>query len=66
MMVAVEGDSREVAGAIERVYPQLEFTPRFVYSPRERPNQLMRVRVRLDDKEQRLHAGMPAYARLGP
>ena len=22
--------------------------------------------VRLDDKEGRLHAGMPAYARLGP
>jgi HlyD family secretion protein len=66
MLIAVEGDPHEVAGTIERVYPQLEFTPRFVYSPRERPNQLMRVRVRLDDKEQRLHAGMPAYARLGP
>jgi len=62
--LAVEGDPREVAGTVERVYPQLEFTPRFVYSPRERPNQLMRVRVRLDDKEGRLHAGMPAYARL--
>lgn len=66
MMIAVEGDAHEVPGVIERVYPQLEFTPRYVYSPRERPNQLMRVRVRLDDKEERLHAGMPAYARLGP
>jgi HlyD family secretion protein len=65
MAIAVEGDPREVSGVVERVYPQLEFTPRFVYSPRERPNQLMRVRVRLDDKEGRLHAGMPAYARLG-
>lgn len=64
MAIAVEGDPREVPGTVERVYPQLEFTPRFVYSPRERPNQLMRVRVRLDDKEGRLHAGMPAYARL--
>ena len=64
MAIAVEGDPREVPGVVERVYPQLEFTPRFVYSPRERPNQLMRVRVRLDDKEGRLHAGMPAYARL--
>lgn len=63
--VAVEGDPREVHGVVERVYPQLEFTPRFVYSPRERPNLLMRVRVRLDDKEGRLHAGMPAYARPG-
>ena len=65
MSIMVEGDSHEVPGVVERVYPQLEFTPRFVYSPRERPNQLMRVRVRLDDKEGRLHAGMPAYARLG-
>lgn len=65
MSIAVEGDSHEVPGVVERVYPQLEFTPRFVYSPRERPNQLMRVRIRLDDKEHRLHAGMPAYARLG-
>jgi HlyD family secretion protein len=66
MKIAVEGDPREVSGVVERVDPQPEFTPRFVYSPRERPNQLMRVRVRLDDKEGRLHAGMPAYARLGP
>jgi len=66
MMIAVEGDTHEVPGVVERVYPQLEFTPRFIYSPRERPNQLMRVRVRLDNREGRLHAGMPAYARLGP
>jgi HlyD family secretion protein len=65
MSLAVEGDSHETPGVVERVYPQLEFTPRFVYSPRERPNQLMRVRIRLDDKDGRLHAGMPAYARLG-
>jgi HlyD family secretion protein len=64
--IAVEGDPREVPGVVERMYPQLEFTPRFVYSPRERPNLLMRVRVRLDDKERRLHAGMPAYGRLAP
>lgn len=62
--VEVEGDPRPVAGVVERVYPQLEFTPRFVYSPCERPNLLMRVRVRLDDTEQRLHAGQPAYARI--
>ena len=64
--VVVEGDAHEVAGTVERVYPQLEFTPRFVYSPRERPNLLVRMRVRLDDREGRLHAGLPAYARLVP
>jgi HlyD family secretion protein len=63
--LAVEGDPREVPGVIERVYPHLEFTPRYVYSPRERPNLLARIRVRLDDRDARLHAGQPAYVRLG-
>jgi len=62
--VIVEGDPRPVQGVVERVYPHLEFTPRFVYSPRERPNLVARVRIRLDDREGRLHAGLPAYARL--
>ncbi len=63
--LAVEGDPREVAGVVERVFPHLEFTPRYIYSPRERPNLLARVRVRLDDREGRLYAGQPAYVRLG-
>ena len=62
--LVVEGDPREVPGDIERVFPELEFTPRFVYSPRERPNLVARVRVRLDDRDGRLHAGQPAYVRL--
>jgi HlyD family secretion protein len=62
MAVSVEGDPHEVAGTVERVFPHAEFTPRFVYSPRERPNFMVRVRVRLDDAEGRLHAGLPAYA----
>jgi len=62
--VVVEGDPRAVQGVVERIYPHLEFTPRFVYSPRERPNLVVRVRIRIDDREGRLHAGLPAYARL--
>jgi HlyD family secretion protein len=61
----VEGASGETAGEIERVFPHAEFTPRFVYSPRERPNLMMRVRVRLRDPEKKLFAGLPAYAALG-
>lgn len=63
--IAVEGGAAEVPGAVERVFPHAEFTPRFVYSPRERPYLMIRVRVRLDDRERRLFAGLPAYARLG-
>lgn len=63
--VTVEGAPGEVAGTVERVFSHAEFTPRFVYSPRERPNLMMRVRVRLLDPDRRLYAGLPAYARAG-
>jgi HlyD family secretion protein len=63
--LAVEGGHTAVAGTVERVFPHAEFTPRYVYSPRERPNLMIRVRVRLDDPEQHLFAGLPAYATLG-
>ncbi|HUQ03214.1 MAG TPA: HlyD family efflux transporter periplasmic adaptor subunit [Kofleriaceae bacterium] len=61
----VEGAPGETAGEIERVFPHAEFTPRFIYSPRERPNLMMRVRVRLRDPDKKLFAGLPAYAQLG-
>ena len=64
--LAVEGTAGEHPGAVERVFPHAEFTPRFVYSPRERPNLMMRVRVRLTDETGALHAGLPAYVRLVP
>jgi HlyD family secretion protein len=57
----VEGLPEEATGVVELVYPAAEFTPRFVFSPRERPNLVIRVRVRLDDPQGRLHAGLPAY-----
>jgi HlyD family secretion protein len=62
----VEGLPGEAVGVVELVYPQAEFTPRFVFSPRERPNLVIRVRVRLDDAEGRLHAGLPAYVTFAP
>ena len=31
---------------------------------RERPHLVVRVRVRIDDPEKRLHSGVPAFARL--
>lgn len=63
MRVIVEG-APPAAGAVEWIAPHAEFTPRFVYSPRERPNLTVRVRVRLDDPAGRLHAGLPAYAEV--
>jgi HlyD family secretion protein len=60
-VLRVEGLDAEVKGQVELIYPDAEFTPKFVFSPRERPNLMIRVRVRLDDPQGRLHAGIPAY-----
>jgi HlyD family secretion protein len=62
--VVIEGGTGEFPGVVERVFPHAEFTPRYIYSPRERPNLMLRVRVRLSDDAGVLHAGLPAYARL--
>lgn len=64
--VEVEVDSPDTTfeGRIEWIGRSLEFTPRFLFSERERPNLVLRVRVRISDPEHRLHAGVPARARF--
>lgn len=62
----VEGLGEDAAGVVELIHAEAEFTPRFVFSPRERPYLMVRVRVRIDDRAGRLHAGVPAYARFAP
>lgn len=47
-------------GKVEHIARQTEFTPRYLFSERERPNLVVRVRVRLDDPGQKLFAGVPA------
>ncbi|MDH3653875.1 MAG: HlyD family efflux transporter periplasmic adaptor subunit [Myxococcales bacterium] len=58
--VDTEGESFD--GEIEHIAPTTEFTPRFLFSPTERSNLVVRVRVRINDPEERLHAGVPAFA----
>ncbi|RMG95512.1 MAG: HlyD family efflux transporter periplasmic adaptor subunit, partial [Deltaproteobacteria bacterium] len=48
-------------GAVEHVGRRTEYTPHYLFSPRERPFLVLRVRVRIDDPEGRLHAGLPAF-----
>ncbi len=60
--VRVDAESNPFEGEIEHVAPTTEFTPRFLFSPQERPNLVVRVRVRIDDPDERLHAGVPAFA----
>jgi HlyD family secretion protein len=62
----VDGEPRTFRGKVEYIASKTEFTPRFLFSERERPNLVVRVRVRIDDPEERLHAGVPAMVTFAP
>ena len=51
-------------GVVEHVSTKTEFTPRYLFSDKERPNLVVRVRVRLEDPSTELHAGVPARVRV--
>jgi HlyD family secretion protein len=59
--VRVDGESEMLPGTIEMLGQKTEFTPRFLFSERERPNLVVRVRVRIQDPGEKLHAGVPAF-----
>jgi HlyD family secretion protein len=59
--VRVDGDAKAYSGVIETVAQRTEFTPRYLFSDRERPNLVVRVRVRIDDPGEQLHSGVPAF-----
>jgi len=60
----VDARDEPLAAKIEYVWPRAEFTPRFLFSERERPNLVIRVRVRIDDPELVLVAGLPVFVKL--
>lgn len=60
----VDSESEAFRGRVQHIARQTEFTPKFLFSERERPNLVVRVRVRIDDPNERLHAGVPAFARF--
>jgi HlyD family secretion protein len=62
--VRVDGVEQALRGEIEHVFPRTEFTPRFLFSESERPNLVVRVRVRIHDPRHQLHQGVPAFATL--
>jgi HlyD family secretion protein len=59
--VQVDGLDASLVGEVEHVSNRTEFTPRFLFSDRERPNLVLRVRIRVRDPQHRLHAGVPAF-----
>jgi hypothetical protein len=53
-----------LGGVVEHVSRRTEFTPRFIFSPTERANLVVRARIRVDDPQRALHAGTPAFVTM--
>ncbi len=59
--VRIDALAKSLPGKVEYVARKTEFTPRYLFSDRERPNLVVRVRVRVDDPAHELFAGVPAF-----
>jgi HlyD family secretion protein len=57
--VRADGVPKTLAGHVENIARRAEFTPRYLFSEKERGNIVVRVKVRIDDPERLLHAGVP-------
>jgi HlyD family secretion protein len=63
--IQVDSLPGELSGQVEHIARRTEFTPRYLFSERERATLVVRVRVRVDDPKEQLRAGVPAFVRLG-
>lgn len=63
-VVRVDSLAEPLPGVVERIGQRTEFTPRYLFSERERPNLVVRVRVRVQDPRHQLRAGVPAFVSL--
>lgn len=63
--VRVDGAAAPLSGKVEHVFPKTEFTPRYLFSEGERENLVLRVRIRIEDPQRTVHAGVPAFVTLG-
>jgi HlyD family secretion protein len=59
--IRVDSSTETLHGSVEWLGRRTEFTPRFLFSEQERPNLVIRVRVRIDDSQHSLRAGLPAF-----
>lgn len=59
--VRADGLPAPLNGKVEHIARRTEFTPRYLFSERERPNLVVRVKVRIEDPKQLLHAGVPVF-----
>ena len=59
-----DGIGAPLGGHVEHVARRAEFTPRYLFSDRERPSLVMRVKIRIDDPTSLLHAGVPVFVTI--
>jgi HlyD family secretion protein len=62
--VRVDASPATFRGAVSDVARTTEFTPRYLFSPRERAGLVVRVRIDVEDPREELHAGAPAFATI--
>lgn len=63
-VIQVDSLALPLAGYVEDISRRTEFTPRYVFSERERAALSVRVRIRIDDRAHLLHAGIPAFVTI--
>lgn len=62
--IRIDSLERALGGSVEHVSRSTEFTPRYIFSREERATLVVRVRVRVDDPQRVLHAGVPAFVTI--
>jgi HlyD family secretion protein len=62
--VKIDALPSALSGRVEHIARRTEFTPRYLFSEKERATLVVRVRVRVDDPKEQLRAGVPAFVTL--
>jgi HlyD family secretion protein len=62
--VKVDALPTPLSGRVEHIARRTEFTPRYLFSEKERATLVVRVRVRVADPKEQLRAGVPAFVTL--
>jgi HlyD family secretion protein len=62
--IRADGVGAPLGGHVEHIARRTEFTPRYLFSERERPNLVVRVKIRIDDPKALLHAGVPVFVNV--
>ncbi|HVY30019.1 MAG TPA: HlyD family efflux transporter periplasmic adaptor subunit [Polyangiaceae bacterium] len=62
--VKVDALPTALSGRVEHIARRTEFTPRYLFSEKERATLVVRVRIRVADPKEQLRAGVPAFVTL--